>query len=60
MFWQSISTWLELAFWFGLMAWGVFTILRGTIGGAIGIIRSIPVTVLVLLVLACLCFSWLS
>ena len=57
MFWKSISTWLELAFWFGLMAWGVFTILRGTIGGAIGIIRSIPVFALVLLGLAYLLLS---
>ncbi len=43
MFWKSIFTWLELAFWVALMAWGVFTILRGTIGGAIGIIAGLRI-----------------
>ena len=51
MFWQSISTWLELFFWFGLIVWGVSMMLYGIVGGAVGIIRSLPAWLICLLVL---------
>ena len=51
MFWQSISTWLELFFWFALFVWGVAMVFYGIVGGAVGIIRSFPAWLICLLVL---------
>ena len=49
-----ILTYLELLIPIALIIWGVAMIIYGIVGGAIGIIRSIPLFLLVVFVLICL------
>ncbi len=49
-----ILTYLELLIPLALIIWGIGMIIYGVVGGAIGIIRSIPLFMLVVFVLVCL------
>ncbi len=49
-----ILTYLELLIPLALIIWGVGMMIYGIVGGAIGIIRSFPLFMLVVFVLVCL------
>ena len=57
MLWRAISGYLELALILGLFMWGVGMIFYAVVGTTVGIVRSIPLHILVLFVLVCIFLS---
>ena len=51
MLFKVLSNYLEWALWIGLIVWGLGMVFYGIVGGAIGILRSLPAWLICLLVL---------